>query len=109
MAALNLKETIIFQDEFSACNDLIEWYKGVKEGNETPSDFYCSITNDPNNLKLEHESKTDDAWYCIRTVGLEIASWTEKLMADRGFDCGEQSGSCKEEAQYVYLYRKGNR
>lgn len=68
------------------------------------SDFYCGITNDLERRAGEHN--VENFLICAKCSSFEVSSAAEKLISEKGFDCGEQSGNGTDDSVYIYMYQK---
>lgn len=85
----------------------------IKGDIESPSNFYCGITNDlvDRKYKHEHDDYQDneiECVYAVKCISSDVASRVEGVMRSVGFNIGEvkKGGNGKaDDSDYVYIYR----
>ncbi len=87
-------------------NWFISQYNQAKGFLDTPSDYYCGITNDLERRRIEHNISSYIA--TVTCNSFKIACEIEEGLHNTGFDTGEQLGNGTEDSIYVYMYRKNN-
>lgn len=100
-------------DGEEAFNLLTRQFGNIKYEEESPSDFYCGITNDlvDRKYKHEHEDYQDneiECMYAVKCISSDVASRVEDVMHSVGFNIGgvKKGGNGKaDDSDYVYMYR----
>lgn len=82
----------------------VRYCHSKSDPNLNRSDFYCGITNDLERRAEEHH--VENFLICAKCSSFEVSSAAESLLAEKGFDCGEQSGNGTENSVYIYMYQK---
>lgn len=95
-------------------NMLKKWYSEKKYFFDEEFDFYCGITNDPDERKIQHESQDHGGnnitiMIAVKCKDKDIASTVENKMEEEGFDIGNpphEANGAEENSKWVYLYKK---
>jgi len=98
----------------SIVDTLIDWYNAKKNFFDEESDFYCGITNDPDERKTQHESQDHGGRIITKMLAVkckdkDTAAEVETKMDGEDFDIGNpphEANGAKEDSKWVYLYKK---